>query len=197
MVVIGLTGDAGSGKSTVAAILEELGARVISADAVAKMQTEPGSPIFDEIIRTFGSAYLTAAGQLDRRRLGELVFGDPQARERLNAITHPPVFDAIAEEIEKACRDGEKVVVVEVPLLFETGSGAMFDEVWVVTAGQATKMRRLMERGLTEETAGGVLASQLPQAEKVGRANRVLDNEGSLDDTRRQVEQFWSMLHPV
>jgi dephospho-CoA kinase len=193
--VIGLTGDAGSGKSTVAAMLEDLGAQVISADAVARRQALPGSPVFNEIVSTFGPAYLTPEGLLDRHKLAELVFTNSDAREKLNEITHPPVFRALGEQIEKARLDGSKVVVVEVPLLLETDSAAMFDEVWVVTAGQATKIGRLMERGLSREIAAGVLSSQLPQAVKAARATRVVDNEGSLAQTRKQLERLWAMLN--
>lgn len=194
MKVIGLTGDAGSGKSTVASILEEFGARVLSADAVARAQAVPGSPVFEQVVRAFGREYLTAEGTLDRRKLAALVFRDESARNRLNRITHPPVIEAVRREAEAARRRGPGVLVVEVPLLFETGCTELFDQIWVVTADRLVKVARLMERGLSRELAEKMLDSQLPEAEKAAHADRVIDNSGSIQATRDQARKLWEAL---
>lgn len=192
MKVIGLTGDAGSGKSTVAAMLREYGARVISADAIAKTQTAAGTPVFKAVVRAFGPGYLTADGELDRRKLAARVFSDESARTRLNRITHPPVITAIRREIEAARRQGPGVLVVEIPLLYETESADLFDQVWVVTADRPTKIARLTERGLSPALAEKLLDSQQPQAEKVKLADRVIDNSGSLPFTRARIQKLWA-----
>lgn len=194
MKVVGLTGDAGSGKSTVALMLQEFGAQVLSADAVARAQAVPGSPVFEEIVRVFGAEYLTAEGTLDRRKLAGLVFRDESARARLNEITHPPVIEAVRREVEAARRRGPGVLVVEVPLLFETGCAALFDQVWVVTADRPVKIARLMERGLSRDLAERMLDSQFPEAEKAAHADRVIDNSGALEATRDQVRKLWASL---
>lgn len=194
MFVIGLTGDAGSGKSTVASMLRQLGARVVSADAIARAQAAAGTPVHTALVRAFGERYLTAEGEVDRRKLAALVFRDKEARVRLNNITHPPVMAAVRREIETARRRGPGVLVVEIPLLFETGAAALFDAVWVVTADRPAKMARLQARGLTGKLAAQMLDSQLPQAQKVQRADRVIDNSGSLEHTREQVAALWKDL---
>lgn len=198
MKIIGLTGNIGSGKSTVGRRLERLGARVIDADQVAREVVLPGTPALKEIVESFGPGILDSRGALDRKRMGELVFANPEARARLNSITHPRIKEAIEREIEKArlhpqsCTcDG--VVVIEAPLLIEVGLHHDADEVWVVKIDEEEQLRRLVERDkLSPDEARLRIASQMPQAEKLKYASRVIDNSGDLDTTLNQVDRQYA-----
>ena len=196
MKLIGLTGGAGSGKSTVAEMLRKLGAVVIDADEATHAVYAPGSLGFDLIEREFGSEYVRD-GQIDRARLGELVFKDADARQRLNAIVHPMVREWMAARTAEALMHGAGVVVQDVPLLFENELEALYSAVVLVYVPQAVQLRRLVEgRGLSEDRARGMLASQMPIDEKRDRASYVIDNGGSREETRRQVEAVWAELAP-
>lgn len=195
LLIIGLTGDAGSGKSTVSKILAGLGAEVIDADDIARKLTAPGTPLLRRIAQSFGPAYLNADGSLNRTQLAKLVFSNPDARRKLNRLTHPAILKAIKKEI-RAARSRPGVMVIEAPLLIETGLDRYVDEVWVVTAPENVKIERLLARGLNLETARGMLKSQLPQEEKSKQAHRIIDNSGSLTALRDRVIKTWMMLHP-
>ncbi|MCL6638811.1 MAG: dephospho-CoA kinase [Firmicutes bacterium] len=198
MVVIGLTGNIGSGKSTISRKLGNLGARIIDADQVARAVVEPGTPALKEIVQTFGESVLNGDGTLNRKKLGARVFNDPAALARLNGITHPRIKDAIDREIAalKSLPGPERAVaVIEAPLLIEVGLHKGVDEIWVVKVDEATQLKRLMERdGLTPDEARQRIAAQLPQAEKLRFADRVIDNSGTMAETERQVERHWSGL---
>ncbi len=194
MKVIGLTGDAGSGKTTVAAMLAELGAAVIDADQVARELVKPGSPYLEAIIQAFGPAYLTAKGTLNRRRLAKLVFTNPKAHKKLDKILLEPIIDRMhALKSEKAA-EGYKVIVLDAPRLLDVGLAGEVDEVWVVTADRPVKLKRLMKRGYSRVQAERILNSQMPQEQKVRQAHRVIDNNGSLTETRAQVINYWTTL---
>jgi len=189
--LIGLTGGAGSGKSTVAAMLKDLGAAVVDADEAAHAVYEPGTTGFEAVVQEFGSDFVLD-GQIDRARLGELVFKDQDARRRLNAIVHPLVRDWMAERTAGALRDGAEVVVQDVPLLFENGLEPLYSAVVMVYVPQELQVKRLVEgRGLSEERARAMVASQMPIEDKRSRAHHVIDNSGSIDDTREQVQRLW------
>jgi dephospho-CoA kinase len=194
--IIGLTGDAGSGKSTVARILAELGAVVLDADRIARRLTEPGTPVLREIARVFGRDLLKPDGTLDRPRLAARVFTDPGEREVLNRIIHPPVLEVLEREIAAAREGGSGVLVAEVPLLFETGMEKLVDEVWLTVADPDVKLKRLQARGLSSETAAGILAAQMPQEIKSRHAHRIIDTNGSLTRTRQQVIKYWTKIKP-
>lgn len=194
MKIVGLTGDAGSGKSTVARILAELGATVLDADRVARQLTEPGTPVLAEIVRVFGHGILQPDGALDRPRLAACVFADPRERERLNRIIHPPVRVILEREIAAARRGGPGVLVVEVPLLLETGLDTLVDEVWLTVADRDVKLERLKARGLAPGLAAGILAAQMPQERKIKHAYRIIDTNGSLTRTRQQVIKYWTEI---
>ncbi|MBX6378951.1 MAG: dephospho-CoA kinase [Clostridia bacterium] len=195
MVIIGLTGGIATGKSTVAAMLEELGAVVVDADQVAREVVEPGE-ILDRIAAAFGRDVLTPDGRLDRAALGRKVFGDDEALKRLNAITHPEIRRRITRRVEELRREGRApAVVLDIPLLFEGGVAYAVDEIWVVAVDRETQLRRLMERnGLSRPEAEARVASQMPIEEKVRRADVVIDNSGDLAVTRAQVEAAWRRL---
>lgn len=194
MRIIGLTGDAGSGKSTVTRMLTELGAAVVDADQIARELTVPGSPVFDEIVAAFGATVLAPDGTLDRPRLAVRIFTDSQERERLNRITHPPILAILKSKITAARNRGQGILVVEVPLLLETGTNSLVDEVWLVTADRPVKLARLQARGLDPELADRLLAAQMPQEQKVKHAHRIIDNNDSLTRTRQQVIKCWTEL---
>jgi len=194
--IIGLTGDAGSGKSAVARILAELGATVLDADRVARRLTEPGTPVLAEIARVFGQGILKPDGALDRPRLAARVFTDPEERDILNRIIHPPVQAILEQEIAAARDGGLGVLVVEVPLLLETGLDKLVDEVWLTVADPEVKLERLKARGLTPEVAAGILAAQMPQELKAEHAHRIIDTNGSLTRTRQQVIKYWTEIKP-
>ncbi len=191
MKLIGLTGGAGSGKSTVSAMLKELGAAVIDADQATHAVYEPGSPGFEAVMGEFGPEYVRD-GRIDRARLGELVFHDKDARRRLNAIVHPLVREWMAARTVEAVEGGSEVVVQDVPLLFENGLAGLYSTVVLVYVPEQLQVKRLVDgRGLTHERARAMIAAQMPIEEKRKLAPHVIDNTGSQEETRRQVDQIW------
>ena len=194
MKLIGLTGGAGSGKSTVAEMFRELGAVVIGADEATHAVYAPGTPGFDAIVREFGPEY-ERNGKVDRERLGELVFRVEDARRRLNAIVHPLVRQWMADRTAEAVEKGADVVIHDVPLLFENQLEGLYSDVVLVYAPARLQLLRLMEgRGLSEARANAMLAAQMPIDEKRGRAQHVIDNRGSRAATRKQVKNVWREL---
>jgi dephospho-CoA kinase len=194
--LVGLTGGVGSGKSTVAAILRELGAAVVDADEASHAVYEPGTPGFAAVVREFGDSFVRD-GRIDRKALGELVFRDADALQRLNAIVHPLVRDWMALRTAEAVERGAEVVVQDVPLLFENGLDELFPTVVLVWVPSEVQVERLVGgRGFTPERAREVIAAQMPIDEKRGRATHVIDNTGTLESTRAQVEGLWEKLGP-
>ena len=193
MRIIALTGGIATGKSTVAGMLAGHGAAVVDADRIAREVVEPGTPGLEAVVAAFGRELLTAGGGLDRAALAEIVFADAGHRRRLEAITHPLILARMAEEVTALAGSAAPLVVVDHPLLFEVGRQADFpDGVLLVYADPATQIRRLHERnGLGETAARQRLTAQLPIEAKRGRATWVIDNRGSLTDTRRAVDLWW------
>ena len=197
MKLIGLTGGAGSGKSTVATMFRDLGAAIVDADEATHAVYEPGTRGFDAIVAEFGTDFVRD-GRIDRQKLGDLVFRDPQARRRLNAVVHPLVREWMAERTAEAAERGAGVVIQDVPLLFESGLQGLYSATVLVYARPATQLSRLLEeRGLSLARANGMLAAQMPIDEKRRLADHVIDNDGALDETRRQVEEVWARLGPL
>jgi dephospho-CoA kinase len=193
--LVGLTGGVGSGKSTVAAMLRELGAAVIDADEASHAVYEPGTPGFAAVVKEFGDEY-ARDGRIDRKRLGELVFKDTQARQRLNAIVHPLVREWMAARTQEAAERGAKVIVQDVPLLFENGLEQLFTTVVLVWVPEEIQVDRLAGgRGFTRERAREVIAAQMLIDEKRARAKHVIDNSGTLRMTRAQVDRLWGELN--
>jgi dephospho-CoA kinase len=192
--LVGLTGGVGSGKSTVAAMLRELGADVVDADEASHAVYAPGTPGFASVVREFGDEFVRD-GQIDRRRLGELVFSDADARQRLNSIVHPLVRDWMAERTSEAAERGAEIVVQDVPLLFENGLEPLFSAVVLVWVPAEVQVDRLVGgRGFTRERAREVIAAQMPIDQKRPRASHVIDNSGTRELTWAQVEQVWKEL---
>jgi len=196
--VVGLTGGIASGVSLVASMFRELGAAVIEADRIARDVVAPGTPAYRKIIDVFGREVVLPDGSLDRRRLGALVFKDPSARRRLNTIPHPEIRRRITEQVERtAAERPEAVILVDIPLLLDTAGPDAFDldAVIVVQATPEQQIARLMARdGLTREEAESRLAAQRPIAEKATEADWVIDNSGSIEQTRVQVDSLWGTL---
>ena len=189
MLRIGLTGGIGSGKSTVAGLLAARGARVVDADRIAREVVEPGTPGLDAVVAAFGTEVLTPEGALDRPALAAVVFADPEARRRLDGIVHPLVRARAADLVAAAPPDA--VVVQDVPLLVETGQAASYDLVLVVQADLATRLRRLVGRGLPEDDARSRIAAQATDEQRRAVADVVLDNSGTVEELEAQVERFW------
>ena len=202
MFVIGLTGGIGTGKSEVSRLLDTLGAEVIEADRVAHDAYAPGTPGWREVVEAFGEGVLDADGRIDRKRLGGIVFGDEQARERLNAIVHPIVRQLLEERIARLGREGARVIVIEVPLLIEAIKQQsrwtrMLDEIWVVTAPVEQVVARVRARsGLDETAIRSRIGSQATERERIEHADAVIDNSGSLEGLRRKVTNLWCERAP-
>ncbi|WP_248924734.1 dephospho-CoA kinase [Paenibacillus hamazuiensis] len=190
---IGLTGGIACGKSTVAAMLVRRGAVLVDADQIAREVVEPGSPVLARVADRFGQAVLLPDGQLHRKKLGEIVFNDPAAREDLQNLLHPAIRATMRERMERyEAEDPQRLVVVDVPLLFESKLEWMFSEIMLVYVPREIQLERLMARdGLTGEQAENRLKAQMPIEEKKALADIVIDNQGTREDTERQIESFW------
>jgi dephospho-CoA kinase len=194
MRVIGLTGGIASGKSTVSRFLKELGGVVIDADRIGHEVLGSGD-VKRELMAVFGSQILTPGGSVSRRKLGKLVFGNPQALARLNRIMHPRIATRVEARLERCRRDGVKMVVVEAALLLEAGWASLADEVWVTVASEATVLKRLKERsGLSDVESRARLRAQLSVAERLKRADVVIDTDCRLDELRARVVGLWQEL---
>jgi dephospho-CoA kinase len=195
-VNIGLTGGIATGKSTVAKMLVQRGAMLIDLDQIAREVVAPGQPALAQIAERFGQAILQPDGSLDRKRLGAIVFADEERRKELEQITHPAIRSVMKTRMQEYERDHpDKLVVVDVPLLFESGLSPMYDRVVVVYVPRSEQLRRLMERDkLTREDAEKRLNAQMDIEQKKRLADVVIDNSGSLEETERQIEQLWQDL---
>ena len=195
MLKVGLTGNIAAGKSAVAAVWRALGATVVDADQLARRAVEPGTAALSAIAGAWGPAVLEADGSLDRAALRRIVFDDPAARERLEEIVHPAVGALRDEAYREAELRGERVVVADVPLLFEAGLVDSVDVVVLVDAPEETRLMRLVgERGLDADEARRMIAAQMPSALKRARADYVIENTGSLGDLERRAREVWAAL---
>jgi len=196
-VIIGLTGGIGSGKSVVGRMLAELGAHVIDTDKIGHGVYRPGSEGFRRIVETFGDGVLAPDGTIDRRRLGAIVFADPERRRALNAIVHPLIFQEILHQIEQRRAAGfPGPIVLEAPVLIEAKATGMVDRIWVVTAPRDMVRRRLLgSRDLTPEEIADRMAAQLDDDERRKHADLVIENDGDLETLRARVTAAWRTLH--
>ncbi|XP_048372823.1 dephospho-CoA kinase domain-containing protein [Sphaerodactylus townsendi] len=196
MFLVGLTGGIASGKSTVVAMLQELGCVVIDADVIARQVVQPGLVAYQRIVRAFGPEILTESGEISREALGSIVFSQPQKRQLLNSITHPEIQKEMLKQILKYFVLGYRYVILDIPLLFETIKMTRFMKLTVlVYCDPQTQLSRLMHRnGLTRAEAEARVAAQLPLDQKIKLADRVIDNSGSEEDTKRQVLKLHSSL---
>lgn len=187
-MIVGLTGGFGVGKSSVAQRFKNMGAEVIDADEIAHDAMKKGSPVFDPIIELFEEALHPGGKKMDREKIAEIVFADPKKRKELEAIIHPYVYEKIKEKLEASDR---RVIIVEVPLLFESGFQTLCDKVMVVTCNSNTKMKRLKNKKFTEQEIRARERAQMAEALKAQKADFLIDNSKSIYQTQREVERLW------
>ncbi len=195
MVVIGVTGGFGTGKSTVAGMFKQLGAVVLDADAIAHDVMEPKRLAWRRIVKAFGPQILNEDHTVNRKRLASLVFHDAQRRQRLETIVHPPVLRSIKQRLHRlrrACK--VRAVVLDVPLLIEAGAHELVDALVVVTALPEVQRERLRHKGWTQEEAHARIAAQWDLSAKVALADHTVDNSDGVDATRTQVKRIWNQL---
>ncbi|MDD2556597.1 MAG: dephospho-CoA kinase [Syntrophaceticus sp.] len=194
--VIGLTGGIASGKSLVSGMLKELGGQIIDADLISRQVVEPGKPAWQQIVKEFGEGIINEDQTIKRKKLGSIVFADPDQLDKLNKITHPYITEEIEELLEEYRESGQGgVMVLDAPLLLELGMERLVDQVWVVAVDYDTQLERLMKRdNLSAEEAKCHIQAQMPLEKKIKRADRVIDNHFTLNETKQQVEEFWQEI---
>ncbi len=198
MIVAGLTGGVASGKSLVAKKLAELGAVVIDADLIAREVLRPGEQAFDEVVEYFGKEVLTADNEIDRKKLGAIIFSDTKKREALNRITHPRIRERMTtrlKELKDSKQAAHKIVVLDIPLLIESKLEDRVDCVIVVYADEETRLARLIKRdSLTQEEAQARIASQIPLKEKLKAADHIINNNKERSETLRETARLFHAL---
>ena len=195
MKVIGLTGGIGSGKSTVAQFLAELGAVIVDLDKVGHEALRKGSQAWEQVVSEFGKDILTAGGDINRSKLGKIVFNNHEALARLNQIVHPAIDNIVKTKIEEYRRQGVRVVVLEAAAMLEAGKTEQVDELWVTVAPEATLLKRVIERGglSTKETRARIKA-QLSNEKRIRQAAVVIDTDCTLDELKDRVATEWQKL---
>lgn len=193
MKIIGLTGGIACGKSTVSKVLKDCGARIVDADAIAHELSQPNQPIFHAYVELFGPEIVTPEGTLDRAEIARRVFSDTALRDKMNARVHPIIRAVVEDCLDAAHMAGIPAVVLDVPLLFEAGWDALTTDTWVVSLPPSEQLARLLARDHTmdEAEARARIDAQMPLAEKCMRADVVIDNSGTRDETKKCVEQLW------
>jgi len=195
MMVIGLTGGICSGKSTVSQFLTELGAVVLNADKLGHEILGPHTEVWKEVVSFFGEGILGIGGEVDRQKLGEIVFDNPEALAMLNRITHPGMYRMAEKRIDELKQKGNRVIVLEAPLLIEAGWLSLVDNVWVTVANEETIVRRLRKRsGLSEAQALARIRSQLTAEEKMKYADAVINTDCILGEVETKVKELWASL---
>jgi len=195
MIIVGLTGSVGTGKSTVTKFFEELGAYIIDWDDLARKVTHPHLKAWKEIVEYFGKGILNDDLTINRQKLAEIVFSDREKVAKLNQIVHPEVFkedERITNKVKSL--DPDALIIKDIPLLFEVARPIFVDKVVVVSASEQTQLRRLEEKGMSREDARSRIKSQLPLEEKIKSADFVINNDGPLEETKRQIEEIYSLL---
>ncbi|ACN16264.1 CoaE [Desulforapulum autotrophicum HRM2] len=198
-MLLGVTGGIGSGKTTVANMLGAKGARIVDFDLLARKVVEPGTGGFDNIVGYFGTQVVAEDGTLDRKRLSKIVFNDVEKRKKLEAFTHPAIFKAFFTRVKAiSAAEPDSVILVVIPLLVELNLQYLFDRLMVVYVPRDVQIRRLARRdNITADEAAVILKAQIPIDEKLKFADFVVDNAGTLEETREQVEGLWKALNKV
>jgi len=195
MLVIGLTGGIGTGKSTVSDKLAELGAVIMNADQVGHQAFEPHTEVWKDVVAAYGKDILRPNDEIDRRKLGEIVFNDPEALSRLNKIMHPRMYRMMRDKIEELREQGVEVVVLEAAILIEAKWTSLVDTVWVTDVPEATVIQRLGNRdGLAEEQILARINSQMPPEERAKYADVVINTDCTLEEVKEKVEELWRGL---
>jgi dephospho-CoA kinase len=196
MIVIGLTGGILSGKSTISQMLAEKGAVIIDADKIGHEAYKPHTKTWQELVDAFGMSILKENMEIDRKKLGEIVFNDTRALARLNKIVHPEMHSMMKEEIERLRSEGVGVVVLEAAVLIEANWTDLVDEVWVAVAPEEVAVKRLQNRGgLSEEQARARIRSQISSGERAKHADVIIDTDCELSEVRAKVAELWQRLH--
>ena len=195
-LLLGVTGSIGTGKSTVAKMLEEMGAPIIDFDVLAREVVEPGEPAYKDIVNYFGEQILNEDKTMDREKMRSIVFADMEKRKKLEGFIHPRIGEKFMELVEKYSKGKENVIIqVVIPLLIETHMQALFNHLLMVYTPEEVQLKRLMERDhIEKELAMSIIRSQIPVEEKKGYCDLIVDNSGSLEETRRQVQEVWQKL---
>jgi len=198
-LLLGVTGSIATGKTTVARMLEKLGAHTIDFDVLSRFVVEPGKPAWKDIVAYFGKQVLAEDERLDRAKLREIVFNDFEKKKKLESFQHPRIFEEFIKLVEKFTReDPNAIIQVVVPLLIEANMHPLFHHILMVYASEEEQKKRLVERdGSTEELAMNMIKSQLSVDEKRGYCDLIVDNSGSLEQTRKQVQQIWGKLKKI
>ncbi len=198
-LLLGVTGSIGTGKSTVAKMLEELGAPIIDFDVLSREVVEPGKPAYQDIVAFFGEQVLAEDKTLDREKLRDIVFQDMEKRKKLEGFTHPRIGEAYSQQVERLSKGKDQIIIqVVIPLLIETHMQAMFDHLLMVYAPEEVQLKRLMARDkINEDLAMKIIRSQMSVEEKKGYCDLLVDNSGSLNETRKQVEEVWKKLQQL
>lgn len=192
MKVIGLTGGIGSGKSTVSQFLAELGAVILDADEVGHKALKLDTEIWREVVAAFGRQIVTPDGTIDRKKLGGMVFGNPESLSRLNQIMHPRMYALVKAQLEEYRKQGVAVVVLEAPLLIEADWTLLVDEIWVTTASEATVLKRLEERtGLSQAESLTRIHSQMSSEEQIRHADVVINTDCAPGELKVRVKELW------
>ncbi len=193
--IVGLTGGIASGKSEAAKHLADLGAVCVDADEISRGLTAEGGALLPALREAFGDGVFNPDGSLNRRALGDLVFSDAACRRKLDSITHPAIQKAMMDDVDRARDEGVDLVILNVPLLFETGMDALCDETWLISIDSDLQVERLMARdGLSEEQARARIAAQMPLEEKEARATYVIDNRRSIERMMAELTGLYSAL---
>jgi len=196
MIIIGVTGNIGSGKSTVCRILAKLGVTIIDADELAHETYKPHSQAWQELINTFGKDILKANEEIDRQKLGQIVFSHPDALAKLNQIVHPRAYRMAQEKIEDYRRQGAKAIVAEATLLIEAGWTDLVNKVWLVVAPENVAIQRLTQHeGINEAQTLTRLKAQMPAEEKMKYADEVIYNDGDIPQLEAKVTELWHKLN--
>ncbi len=192
MITIGLTGGIGTGKSTVTETLRELGAVIIDADKVGHEAYLPGTPAYQDIVAEWGSGVLGPTGEIDRKKLGGIVFNNPAALQRLNQIVHPRMRAMLFDRIDQGRRQGVGAVVLEAAILIESGWDSLVDEVWVTVAPEDTVIKRIQGRNnFTADQIRARIRSQLSTQERVAKSQAVIDTDCTIPEVRQKVRKLW------
>lgn len=196
MKVVGITGQIGAGKSTVAKLLATLGARVLNADSIARSLLEPETEAYFEVVEFFGDEILLESGEIDRKKLASIVFADREKLKVLNEIVHPRVVEEIEDRLRLIERMGEgvEIVAIDVPILFGSGVEKLVDRIAVVAADESVRRERLLGQGYAEDEIKARSEAQLPQEELVLRADYVIENNGALSELKEKVAELWKAL---
>lgn len=196
--IIGITGGIASGKSTVSLYLQELGFTIVDADRASRAVVEPGEEAYHQVVKAFGEDILLTDGNIDRVKLGSIIFNDQEKRLLLNGIVHPAVRNWMRVKTEAALSSGEETVFMDIPLLFESKLTFMVDKTLLIYVDEQVQLKRLMNRnGLSETEALARINSQMPLADKKALADAVIDNNGDINETKRQVKTILSEWYVI